>query len=414
MGFDTSSMQSLLQKTDAMARHLVNRRFVIVLLCGLTGCSDPVDKAAKKRIFSPEDPPQAVASAAEKLPPEEVADSVRISRRVLGMRAGEATERIGPHKYAATISWEWTSATAAVKSVRLKENRELLAGKGGVSGDFSAKLSNTDEQGVEVIRVGGQVYARSTYGSAGAARFRQRLRDRGMAERIRDEAFGGMRDFDQMFRGRLKLSAQGTATIEGRTAWKYTVSLAPAEGEDESKLPAVVKPRNGVDETTKRRQMFYDLRQPKSLQGEVLVDAQTSVVLKARLDGRIGVTSEKGEADLRLVLDSSMTELGREPAISAPADALPDEDKPSGIAAALERFGVERTDAGVSLNGPIVPGGSSPAPLEPAADEAADEDDGPPAAPDPVEVVKPAAAPSTRPKPPSSVSTKHVKKKPGH
>ena len=58
MGFDTSSMQSLLQKTDAMARHLVNRRFVIVLLCGLTGCSDPVDKAAKKRIFSPEDPPR--------------------------------------------------------------------------------------------------------------------------------------------------------------------------------------------------------------------------------------------------------------------------------------------------------------------------------------------------------------------
>ena len=65
-----------------------------------------------------------------KLPPQEVADSPRISRRVLGMRAGEATERIGPHKYSATISWEWTSPSAAVKSVRLKENRELLAGKG--------------------------------------------------------------------------------------------------------------------------------------------------------------------------------------------------------------------------------------------------------------------------------------------
>ena len=37
-------------------------------------CTDPVDKAAKARIFSPEDPPKVVASAAEKLPPEDVAD----------------------------------------------------------------------------------------------------------------------------------------------------------------------------------------------------------------------------------------------------------------------------------------------------------------------------------------------------
>ena len=361
-------MQSPSGGSDAKAAGRVIRWLFIVLLCGLVGCSDPVDKAAKKRIFSPEDPPQAVASAAEKLPPEEVADSARVARRVLGMRAGEATERIGPHRYAATISWEWTSPTAAVRTVRLKETRELLAGEGGVSGDFAAKLSNTNEQGVEVIRAGGEVYARSTYGSAGAGKFRQRLRDRGMAERIRDEAFGAMRDFDQLFRGRLKLNAQSTATVEGRTAWKYSVSLAPAAAEDESKLPPVVKPKNGVDETTKRRQAFYDLRQPKTLQGEILVDAQTSVVLKVRLDGRIGVTAEAGESDLRLVLDSAMTEIGKAPTIVAPADALPDEDKPSGIAAALERFGIERTDAGVSLNGPIVAGGTAPAAVEAVPD----------------------------------------------
>lgn len=404
-------MQSPRWKTDAKAARLVNRWLFIALFGSLlVGCPDPVDKAAKKRIFSAEDPPQAVASAAEKLPPEEVADSVRISRRVLGMRAGEATERIGAHRYNATISWEWTSPTAAVKTVRLKENRELLAGPGGVSGDFAAKLSNTNEQGVEVIRVGGQVFARSTYGSAGAAKFRQRLRDRGMAERTRDEAFGAMRDFDQLFRGRLKLNAQGTATVDGRTVWKYSVALAPAEAPaDESKLPPVIKPKNGADETTKRRQAFYDLRQPKALQGEVLVDAQTSVVIKAHLDGRIGVTSEKNEvSDLRLVLDSNMVDIGRSPSIVAPADALPDEDKPSGIAAALERFGIERTDAGVSLNGPIVAGGSAPASTDSAADDVADDDEGPPTTPDVAETPKPAASP--KPKPPS---TKPVKKKPG-
>ena len=174
----------------------------------------------------------------------------------------------------------------------------------------------------------------------------------------------------------------------------------------------MVKPKNGIDETTKRRPAVYDLRQPKSLQGEVLVDTETSVVLKARLDGRIAMTLEKGESDLRLVLDSSLTDIGREPSIVAPADAMPDEDKPSGIAAALERFGIERTDAGVSLDGPIVPGGLSPTSPEPAADEAADEDEGPPATPDTVEPLKPAPTPTPKPKPPSAASTKPVKKKP--
>ena len=41
----------------------------------LTSCTDPVDKAAKQRIFSPEAPPKAVASAQEKLPPEQLRDA---------------------------------------------------------------------------------------------------------------------------------------------------------------------------------------------------------------------------------------------------------------------------------------------------------------------------------------------------
>ncbi len=322
------------------------------------------------------------------------------------MRAGEATERIGAHKYDATISWEWSAPSAPIHNVRLKETRELLAGAGGVSGNFIARLANTNDQGVEVIRVDGNVYARSTYGAAGAAKFRQRLRDRGMAERLRDEAFGALRDFDQMFRGRLKLTSQSTATVRGRLTWRYSVSLAQAEESEDSKLPPIVKPKNGVDETTKRRQAFYDVRQPKTLQGEVMVDQETSVVIKAHLDGRIAVASEKGDAELRLVLDSAMTDIGIEPKIAAPPDALPDEDKPSGIAAALERFGVERTDAGVRL---VDTAGAGPKPA--AADEAAEDDEGPPSAPD-SETVKPAATPAPKPKPPAS-TPKPPKKKQG-
>ena len=324
----------------------VNRLLLSALFL-LSACKDPVDQAAKKRIFSPEDPPQAVAAASQKLPPEEAADSSVISRRILGMSTAETTERIGPHTYGASITWEWTTAG---KNIRLKESRELLSGAGGISGDFIARMTNTNEQGLEVLRVGGHVYARSTYGKDGAGKLRERKRDRGMAERIRDEAAGGLRDFDQLFRGRLKLNAQGTSSLEGRTAWKYAVTLAEPAPETGPKLPPVMTAKNGADETTRRRQLFYDSRVPRSLQGEIYVDAATSVVLKARLDGRVGVKATDTESELHLVVESSLTGIGLAPLIEAPKEFLPDEDKPDGIAAALVRMGIERKvlDAGVA------------------------------------------------------------------
>ncbi len=319
----------------------------ISVFCLLTAsCTDLVDKAAKKRIFSPEDPPQAVAAASQKLAPEEVADNPEIARRVLGMGAAEATERIGPHQFTATVSYDWTSGGS--KNVSLKETRTLLAGIGGVSGDFHATVDNSRDQGLEVLRIQNAVYARSRYG-----KFRQRLRDRGIAERVREEMYGAIKDFDTLFHGRLKLTASGTVTVENRIAWKYQVTLGDALAVKQQKLPPIVATKGGVDETTLRRLAFYELRTPRALQGEVLVDALTSVVLKARLDGRLGVkregrSSEDGgevaatEAELRLVLDSQLRQIGKHQNLKAPAEFLPDQDKPEGIAAALERFGIVR------------------------------------------------------------------------
>jgi len=350
-----SSLPKLFQveKSTNLSRSCL---IVCVALAALCGCKDPVDQAAKKRIFSPEDPPQAVAAAKQKLPPEDVADKPEIARRVLGMGAAETTERIGPHRYAAKLKFEWT---AGGRTVALSEERTFLAGPGGVSGDFSASESNNQDQGLDVMRVKGEVYARSRYG-----KFRERKRDRGMAERMREEIYGGVRDFDKMFRGRLKLTAQGTATVQGRTAWRYVVSLGPPLNDDGSKLPPLAVAKNGADDTTLKRLRFYDAREPRNLQGEVMVDQETSVVLKARLDGRIGVAADGGEnAELRLVLESELTDIGKDPALKPPPDFLPDEDKPSGIEAALERFGIPRVRGD----------GGTPAAGKPATSEPDDE-----------------------------------------
>ncbi|MGQ0504135.1 MAG: hypothetical protein ACT4TC_02350 [Myxococcaceae bacterium] len=318
----------------------------LAALCLFAACADPVDKAAKKRIFSPEDPPQAVASAKEQLKPEDVADKPRVARRILGMGAAEATERLGPHKFTAQVKFEWT---AGKRSLKLNEQRTLLAGAGGVSGDFDATAENSRDQGFEVMRVQNVVYARNRYG-----KFRMRKRDRGMAERVRDEVHGVIRDFDQLYKGRMKLTPEGTVSHEGRTAWRYRVSLGPeaAAQKPPEGIPNPLTPKGGVDDTTKKRMAFTENRQPSSLEGEVFVDAQTSVVVKARLDGRIKQPNSPagGEAFLSTSMHVEVTGVGKNPVLQPPKDFLPDEDKPEGIASVLERFGLDtgtgKPDAG--------------------------------------------------------------------
>jgi hypothetical protein len=170
---------------------------------------------------------------------------------------------------------------------------------------------------------------------------------------VRNETYGAIRDFDELFKGRIKLTPSGTETVAGRTAWKYTVSLGPPLPESPRQLPPLPQPKNGFDETTRRRQAFYELREPRTLQGAVYVDAQTSVVLQTQLDGRLGVTADAGTADLWLVLKSQLSDIGTDPKLKAPAEFLPDQDKPLGIAAALERFGVPRAGADGGTAGAI-------------------------------------------------------------
>jgi len=328
------------------------RACLLAALCALAAVAswscnrDSADRAAKKRIFSPEDPPRVVASAKEKLPASGLGQDPALARRVLRMDAAETTERLGPHRYQAAVKFEWGTRGAQLE---LTENRTLEAGAGGVSGDFHAVVTNSRDQGMEVIRVHGDVFARGKYG-----RYRQRLRDRGMAERERAEVFGALRDFDVMFLGRLKLEPFGEASAEGRPAQRYRVTLGPAAQAVPASavVPPIAEPKGGPDAASLARRRFAEKREPQEISGEILVDQETAVVLKATLEGRIKVPAEGDakESFVRLNLDSGITEVGKSPALKTPEEFLPDEDKPHGIADALDRFGIPRNgaDAGVS------------------------------------------------------------------
>lgn len=315
---------------------------IVCALALLAGCADPVDKAAKARIFSPEAPPQVVASASEALPPEQLSQEPQLARRVLTMGAAEATERLGSFRYRASLKFSWTTPA----SLLLTEERLLEASIGGVGGDFRAQVDNSRDQGLEVIRSGGRVFAKSRYGT-----LRERKRDRGMAERAREEVFSGLRDFTSLFDERLQIEPRGTVSHQGRNAWRFVVTLgAPStEKKSPSLLPAPAFAKGGGDETTRRRLAFFEKREPQSLAGELLVDAESSVVLKAKLDGTLRIPDAAGgkAALVQVSLDGAISDVGKVGKVPLPENALPDTDKPPGIAEALERFGLRNKDAGV-------------------------------------------------------------------
>ncbi|MFN0063959.1 MAG: hypothetical protein ACKVPX_15740 [Myxococcaceae bacterium] len=325
------------------------RRVPFLCLLGALGaaCADGVDKAAKARIFSPEAPSAAVSSAAEDISVRDLASSGESLRRVLSMSAAEATERLGPHRFRAQIKFEWPEPA----DVALQETRTLMAGQGGVMGDFHATTENSRDQGREVLRVAGRMFAKSRYGT-----FRERRRDRGMGERAREETYGALRDFAELFDYRMALTPEGTSRLGNRAVQRFSVQLSTvADAPGAVGLPALVTPRRGVDASTKRRLTFFERKAPKRLSGQIWVDGERAVVLKASLTGTLSVPADGGAkaAELHASLDAETTAVGVEPKLTVPEKFLPDEDKPPGIAEALERFGVRRkaaTDGGVTAS----------------------------------------------------------------
>src|SRR6185436_4315201 len=133
-------------------------------------------------------------------------------------------------------------------------------------------------------------------------KYRLRLRDRGMAERTRDETAGPLREVDGLFQGRMALALEGPTSVEGRSAFRYTIRLADAAGDKPARgetPPAAGYARAGLDEDSARRQ-------------------------------------------LHVVLDQRLKDVGKAIAIQVPEGHLPDADKPEGIADALDRFGIQR------------------------------------------------------------------------
>ena len=353
------------------------RRIALILVV-ICACQRSEDEAARARIFSPEQPVGAAAEAKEPIDARKLEDP-KVAQRVLHMTQSEIAARLGPHRAQQRVQFAWFRGPGLPdggSEVSLSEETTLAEGP---TGDFSVRLVNDHNQGLELVWKSGEVFVKSLYGP-----FHKRRTDRTDVNRIREQALSGLGTFDRLARG-LKLKFEGEVTSDGRRVARYTVTGwgARAAQKEKSDLPKVEYPDGKPDVDTARRLELWEKEEPTEVSGTVLIDAETGAPFACDLEGEFKVASATknapaAELDLHSVLVTSA--VGQDPGIKTPKFE-PEPAVPHVVKDPLRFLGKEPGAAG--------------APEEP--EEETEEEEAAPEAPEkPAEKPAPKAAP--RPK----------------
>jgi len=276
------------------------------------------DKAARERIFSQQqESAGASAQARDALDAKALETQPQLAQRILQMPQAEVAQRLGPHRAQQRVQFAWFRGPGLAdggSEVSLSEETTLLDGP---SDDFSVRLENDHNQGLELIWVKGEVFVKSLYGP-----FHKRRTDRTDPPRVREQTMSGLATFDRLARG-LKLKNAGETTSEGRRVVRYQVTgfgARPTQ-QERTDLPPVQYQEDKVDPDTARRLELWEKEQPSRVSGTVIVDVATSVPLACDLQGHFKVPGNSNgpaaELDLHTVLVT--TAVGKDPGLKAPA-----------------------------------------------------------------------------------------------
>jgi hypothetical protein len=295
---------------------------IALALCALSSCKRSEDEAAKRRIFSPEQPSGSLAEAKEALDARRLADDPKLAERVLRMSRAEVSARLGAYHADSRVQFAWfrgagMAPDAGGADASLSEQSSLVQ---AANGDFSVKEENDRNQGFELVWVKGEAYVRGLFGP-----FRKRRTDRTDPERVRELALGALPTFDRLARG-LQLRLVGETTADGRRVVRYQAAGGNARPQEQERtdLPPVQYPTQpdggpGPDPDTARRLELWAKEEPTRISGTILVDAATAAPLGADLQGHFRVPGSSGpaaELDVHAALTTSA--VGKDLALKAP------------------------------------------------------------------------------------------------
>ncbi len=181
----------------------------------------------------------------------------------------------------------------------LDERARIQAGK---QGDFTFSQENSRDLGRVVTSVGGKLYVQMRYGAT-----IERRPEHGEAARLLDDAGDLLPATFRLLEAFLEVTDGGAAEVAGRPVRKARLGLSK-------------RPREVV--SLGAQQAWRQRLQVASVEGEILLDAQTGLALGAHVEARYRFPREKSEAEASLILDRKVESVGQEPAIVAPADVV--------------------------------------------------------------------------------------------
>jgi hypothetical protein len=257
----------------------------------------------------------------------------------LAFSADDVARRLGSFEWTAGVEWTVSREGDDARRVHSTERHRIRQSAGGdfeAVADVDPGLGPGSEAGKEIVFTGGHTYARAKH-----AAFRERPTDRGRdARRFRDESFDLAASIVRLYGGALTFAPAGDATVLGRNARRFRIGLA--SGVTPAPPPARPEGTPAPDDDTRRRLGFLAGRVPESADGELVLDAATGAPLRVRLAGAFTVKDAPGVRATVELLGQVKSLGGEVAAVVAPKDALPDERKPAGVAAALDAAGLRK------------------------------------------------------------------------
>jgi len=185
--------------------------------------------------------------------------------------------------------------------------------------NFNSHLqAGNAEHQLELIAVGDKAYVRQDKGH-----LRQKRRQEVDEVEMTEAAVGALRQMLQHFAGATLVSGTA-ATWEGRPAWRYDVEIAehpePAQEPQPSLALLPIAPPSRWREEAKRAH----------LDGKVVVDQATGVVVKADVGGSMTLTGPTGQA-LTLVLRCvhTLSEIGTVSGVREPSGSISEIRRPT-------------------------------------------------------------------------------------
>lgn len=193
----------------------------------------------------------------------------------------ENVTRLGPHRFEATLQRE---------TINIGQNTvEKVSVSWADWDNFQLERFRNDRLRAENRVVRGKAFARS-----GKGRFREAKDAELYRVEMRHSASFWGRALEP-FRGRVDAEKEESATINGRPAQRYSISLAPGAPPDRGHVPI-------------------------ALSGEMWLDEATATRLSGHLEGHY-LKNGKEEQDVLISLDMSRSEIGIIPRIQRPSGA---------------------------------------------------------------------------------------------